>query len=663
MSARYAVSKPRKEPLYADVSHCGKLHRWRRLTTSKRERREQHHSADGRLARCGSTCIVVAFARERLHAADITCTRFCPVADAVFHQFGQCGWAHSLSYDGVHWKNVRHALTPDSDPKHVYDQCGCWDGSLTLAPGVNDGSPVILYAPQTSVPSGRSTSDLTSSDPPIMAVARASDPSDPELQRWTKDPQNPVVGSLSDMGQIWGNGNRWDGLSGGQMYSSNDSTLHSWYKQTTARGFPRGGSGGQWFQELPPTIGGNPLPQTAPTHLISTGNGQVYSAGWYEPGNETWKTAAENLLLDSGQQNGRNAYTWATLQCSGTPRRCMSIAWVVPVAAGQSRTQSPNSALSLPREVFWDSDDGSLIKLPMPELALLRNATLYQAAVVHLTPASLFTPPIPAGTGDTIDLEASFQGGGWIGKRSFGVALLARNDSTLSSAMITINCSGRACTATGGIDKPPPPPPGQLPPVPPAWPGSRLVNLSRIMPNVSFPGGSLTGDATVPSVAFCQQSCDNLTECQTWSAFTVTDGKNWRCTLKAALEKTGCPVITSARGAISGAKVSGEQRCGRTAHGFLPPRLDWSQDFTLPAGATAVDIRVLVDRSIVEIFVGGGRVAAVMAYQPPNDVSDVGAAMDIENFTSVHLFADQPQAVTNISIHQMGCGWNQTAFG
>ena len=187
------------------------------------------------------------------------------------------------------------------------------------------------------------------------------------------------------------------------------------------------------------------------------------------------------------------------------------------------------------------------------------------------------------------------------------------------------------------------------------------MNLSRIMPNVSFPGGSLTGDATVPSVAFCQQSCDNLTECQTWSAFTVTNGRNWRCTLKAALEKTGCPVITSARGAISGAKVPGQQRCGRATHGFSPPRLDWSQDFTLPAGARTVDIRVLVDRSIVELFVGGGRVAAVMAYQPPNDVSDINA-MDIENFTSVHLFADQPQVVANVSIHQMGCGWNQTAL-
>ena len=54
-----------------------------------------------------------------------------------------------------------------------------------------------------------------------------------------------------------------------------------------------------------------------------------------------------------------------------------------------------------------------------------------------------------------------------------------------------------------------------------------------------------------------------------------------------------------------------------------------------------------------------GRVAAVMAYQPPNDVGDP-QAMDLASYTNVHLFAEQSQAVSNVTIHQMGCGWNQT---
>lgn len=110
--------------------------------------------------------------------------------------------------------------------------------------------------------------------------------------------------------------------------------------------------------------------------------------------------------------------------------------------------------------------------------------------------------------------------------------------------------------------------------------------------------------------------------------------------LKMMGGKTGCPVATSTRAAISGAKVAGQQQCSKSPHGFFPPRLDWSEDFTLPTDAKTVDVRVLVDRSIVEVFVGGGRVAAVMAYQPPNDVVDAHV-MDLKSYTKVHLFATQ----------------------
>ena len=71
-------------------------------------------------------------------------------------------------------------------------------------------------------------------------------------------------------------------------------------------------------------------------------------------------------------------------------------------------------------------------------------------------------------------------------------------------------------------------------------------------------------------------------------------------------------------------------------------------------GQQDLDVRVLVDRSIVEVFVGGGRVAAVMAYQPPNDVSDP-KALELESFTSVHMFAGQDAKATNVKVHQMGC--------
>jgi hypothetical protein len=38
-------------------------------------------------------------------------------------------------------------------------------------------------------------------------------------------------------------------------------------------------------------------------------------------------------------------------------------------------------------------------------------------------------------------------------------------------------------------------------------------------------------------------------------------------------------------------------------------------------------------------------------------------APDLESFTSVHLFAAEDASATNVKIHQMGCGWNQTRAG
>ena len=96
------------------------------------------------------------------------------------------------------------------------------------------------------------------------------------------------------------------------------------------------------------------------------------------------------------------------------------------------------------------------------------------------------------------------------------------------------------------------------------------------MPNVSFPGGGISGDPTVKKAADCQAMCDKLLACQTWTAFTITGGRDKgqiRCTLKAAVALTGCPVAQP--NSVSGVKVAGVQRCAKDPHGFLPPRLDW----------------------------------------------------------------------------------------
>ena len=81
----------------------------------------------------------------------------------------------------------------------------------------------------------------------------------------------------------------------------------------------------------------------------------------------------------------------------------------------------------------------------------------------------------------------------------------------------------------------------------------------------------------------------------------------------------------------------------------------WNSSFTLPknssSGSDAVDVRVLVDRSLVEVFVAGGKVAALMAYQPPG-----------LDYTQVHLLGADEQSpgqahARAVRVESMGCGW------
>ena len=69
-----------------------------------------------------------------------------------------------------------------------------------------------------------------------------------------------------------------------------------------------------------------------------------------------------------------------------------------------------------------------------------------------------------------------------------------------------------------------------------------------------------------------------------------------------------------------------------------------------------LDVRVLVDRMIVEVFVMGGRLSWTHS-----DVKNVPGeyAFDVSN-TSVHLFnrdAEHSVTVSNVSVYGMACGW------
>ena len=78
--------------------------------------------------------------------------------------------------------------------------------------------------------------------------------------------------------------------------------------------------------------------------------------------------------------------------------------------------------------------------------------------------------------------------------------------------------------------------------------------------------------------------------------------------------------------------------------------IGWNATFDLVREQDELDVRVVVDRSVVEIFVAGGRVAGLMATRTPNSTLA----------TAVHLFAPAEALVASLDIWSMGCGWNET---
>ncbi len=102
--------------------------------------------------------------------------------------FGTKHWYHVVSEDMVHWKNLGIAISPTPGAE---DRDGCWTGSAVI----HNGVPTIVY---TGV---RFTAETERADranglvPERQMVAVAADPNDPNLIKWMKASQNPVLAS------------------------------------------------------------------------------------------------------------------------------------------------------------------------------------------------------------------------------------------------------------------------------------------------------------------------------------------------------------------------------------------------------------------------------------------------------------------------------------
>jgi beta-fructofuranosidase len=119
-------------------------------------------------------------------------------------------WGHAVSTDMVHWKNLGIALAPTPDGT---DAKGCWTGSAVI----HNGIPTLVYTgawfTEPTEPAARQKGLV----PERQMVAVADDPNDPNLLKWNKIPENPVIAApppgLKVAGwrdpSLWKEGDTW----------------------------------------------------------------------------------------------------------------------------------------------------------------------------------------------------------------------------------------------------------------------------------------------------------------------------------------------------------------------------------------------------------------------------------------------------------------------
>ena len=279
-------------------------------------------------------------------------------------------WGHAVSTDLVHWKNLGIALAPTPGGP---DKNGCWTGSAVVVNGV----PTVIYTGGTWSGESEREARAQGINPERQLVA-VGDPSDPDLIKWNKIPENPVLDAppqgIKAVGwrdpTVWKEGDTWymtigcgEPRKGGiaLLYSSKD--MRHWKylhplavakpdaNQDTKRPF-----GSMW--ECPDFF----ILEGKPFLLVAAGN--RYLSGTY----------AEHRFEQENEGRidfGSAAYAQKTMQ--DEKGRRIWWAWLrekrsseAQVAAGWAGVMSLPKLLTL-------SSDGMLGVAPVPELKVLRR--------------------------------------------------------------------------------------------------------------------------------------------------------------------------------------------------------------------------------------------------------------------------------------------------
>jgi len=209
----------------------------------------------------------------------------------VYHMMwqGDGGWDHAVSTDMARWTKVMLSSNPRHGQPAIAGPSG-WDGSMTILPSIDNGQPIALFdcipgndavgiksascsnysSPTTTETATTTTTPrhpLTFGDPSFIGIARPIDASDPNLTAtWRKDARghisvlNETGGTaigFSGPSPVWraANGEYRMVMTYGRghtgMFCSTDPTFFNW---TVCKDmfYPDRDAGGAMFLSLPP---------------------------------------------------------------------------------------------------------------------------------------------------------------------------------------------------------------------------------------------------------------------------------------------------------------------------------------------------------------------------------------------------------------------------
>jgi hypothetical protein len=556
---------------------------------------------------------------------------------ANFSSFGPV-IGHAVSADLAHWAHLPIALW-NSQP---FDNLAVFTGSATLV----DGAPYLVfpgicgfgeYKPCGTYFTARpaNASDALLAEWEVLRVIANDTMDDPSGAWLTADGQEwrfiGATGAVYSAPAAAAAAPGGDGWSGAAPWALAPAPV---FRPPTYNASDGGISCGDLFPRprdcAAPACAAAP---GAPSHVYkllihgpSGAWGDYFWLGNYsDAGGGGWAPAPFASALPCDGAPGASAA--AAGKSFADARRGERVLWANVFAA--------RGAMTLPRDLRWHGALGRLVSAPGQDVAsALRRGgpPLFYARALAL-PASggaQWLGDWPPGAGNASELQATFalpEGGGNV---SFGAAVLVGEGSGGGSGsanaslriVIEYDPLARAASLTVG---------GSAAPVGP------------YMPGVDLPGGDYNvTDVRYSDPRACQAACARDGERCAAFTYVVRPPLAGACCLKGAAH--GAPV--AAAGCTSGVLRGGGGGGGGGAGGA------GSVPIPLLPGEAQLQLRVYVDRTLVEVFVGEGRAGTTVGVGAELARAAAGAA-GMQLLYSGGSGSGGALAVSNVTVWQM----------